>query len=108
MFSELLRIRCGAEPFSVVRNMLASIPPMDAEARYDRTTSLADAENWLALGTGTLLLLACWQHRSHSTSRNEQASAHGEQSTPSRRDEAARDSESSRARIGDQEPREFS
>jgi uncharacterized membrane protein len=30
---------------------------MDAAARYDRSTSLADAENWLALGTGALLLV---------------------------------------------------
>ena len=30
---------------------------MDANVVYERSTSLADAENWLALGTGALLLL---------------------------------------------------
>ena len=34
------------------------------KALYDRSTSLADAENWLALGTGTLLLLVGASRRS--------------------------------------------
>jgi hypothetical protein len=33
-------------------------PLMDAHPTHDRTTSLSDAENWLALGSGALLLLA--------------------------------------------------
>ena len=37
---------------------------MDAPALDDRSTSLADAENWLALGTGALLLLVGASRRS--------------------------------------------
>jgi uncharacterized membrane protein len=37
---------------------------MDAEGLYDRSTSLADAENWLALGASTLLLLVGASRRS--------------------------------------------
>ena len=44
--------------------MLLSTSPMDAEALHDRSTSLADAENWLALGAGALLLLVGASRRS--------------------------------------------
>jgi uncharacterized membrane protein len=37
---------------------------MDAEPLYNRTTSLADDETWLALGTGALLLLVGASRRS--------------------------------------------
>ena len=37
---------------------------MDADALYDRFPSLADAENWLALGAGALLLLVGVSRRS--------------------------------------------
>ena len=37
---------------------------MDAEALYDPSPSLADAENWLALGAGALLLLVGASRRS--------------------------------------------
>ena len=37
---------------------------MDAEALHDRSPSLADAENWLALGAGALLLLVGASRRS--------------------------------------------
>jgi len=38
--------------------------PMNAEALYEPTASVADAENWLALGTGALLLIAGASRRS--------------------------------------------
>lgn len=41
---------------SVVRNVLAR-RRMDAQLTYDSPTTIADAENWAALGSGTLLLL---------------------------------------------------
>jgi uncharacterized membrane protein len=37
---------------------------MDADRLHDRTTSLSDAENWLALGSGALLLLVGASRRS--------------------------------------------
>ena len=37
---------------------------MHAEALHNRSTSLADAENWLALGTGALLLVVGVSRRS--------------------------------------------
>ena len=37
---------------------------MEINSLYDRTTSLADAENWLALGTGAVLLIAGASRRS--------------------------------------------
>jgi uncharacterized membrane protein len=37
---------------------------MDTEAYYDRRASLAEAENWLAIGTGALLLLSGASRRS--------------------------------------------
>ena len=37
---------------------------MDADRLYDGTTSLRDAENWLALGSGALLLLVGASRRS--------------------------------------------
>ena len=37
---------------------------MDTEVLYDRSTTLADAEDWLALGTGALLLLIGASRRS--------------------------------------------
>ena len=37
---------------------------MDTEGLYDRSTSLADAEDWLALGAGALLLLVGASRRS--------------------------------------------
>jgi uncharacterized membrane protein len=37
---------------------------MDAHPTHDRTTSLSDAENWLALGSGALLLLVGASRRS--------------------------------------------
>ncbi len=48
----------------MVRNMLFSTVPMDVEALYDRSPSLADAETWLALGAGALLLLVGTSRRS--------------------------------------------
>jgi hypothetical protein len=37
---------------------------MDADPFYDRTTSLSEAENWLPLGSGALLLLVGASRRS--------------------------------------------
>jgi uncharacterized membrane protein len=37
---------------------------MDADRLYDRSTALSDAENWLALGSGALLLLVGASRRS--------------------------------------------
>ena len=37
---------------------------MDAEAQYDRPPSLVDADNWLALGAGAVLLLVGVSRRS--------------------------------------------
>jgi hypothetical protein len=54
----------GAEPSALVRNMLLSTVPMDTERLSYRSTSLADAERWLALGTGALLLLTGASRRS--------------------------------------------
>jgi uncharacterized membrane protein len=48
----------------MVRNMLFSTVPMDAERLYDGTFSLSDAENWLALGGGALLLVVGASRRS--------------------------------------------
>src|SRR5688572_21186781 len=57
--------RCGAAPPVTVRNMLFSTSTyMDADRLYDGTTSLRDAENWLALGSGALLLLVGASRRS--------------------------------------------
>lgn len=53
-----------AEPSTVVRKMLSSTAPMDAEALSDHSPSLADAENWLALGAGALVLLVGASRRS--------------------------------------------
>ena len=61
---EVLSSRCDAEPSALVRNMLFSAIPMDTEALYDRSPSLVDAENWLALGAGALLLLVGASRRS--------------------------------------------
>jgi hypothetical protein len=47
----------GPLPVLVVRKMLPSTVPMNAEALYHSAPSVADAENWLALGTGALLLI---------------------------------------------------
>src|SRR4030081_3184098 len=44
--------------------MLFLTIPMKTGAVYGRPTSLADAENWLALGTGALLLLVGASRRS--------------------------------------------
>lgn len=44
--------------------MLFSAITMDVEAPYDRSPSLVDAENWLALGAGALLLLIGASRRS--------------------------------------------
>jgi len=44
--------------------MLPSSADMDAETVYQRSPSVADAENWLALGTGALLLFAGASRRS--------------------------------------------
>jgi uncharacterized membrane protein len=44
--------------------MLFSAIPMDAEALCDRSSSLVDAENWLALGAGAVLLLVGASRRS--------------------------------------------
>ena len=49
---------------ALVRKMLFSAIPMDAEALYDRSPSLVDAENWLALGAGAVLLLVGASRRS--------------------------------------------
>ena len=38
--------------------MLLSAVLMDAEALYDSSPPVADAENWLALGAGGFLLVA--------------------------------------------------
>src|SRR5688572_23346466 len=48
----------------LVRNMLFSAIAMDVEVVYDRSPSLVDAENWLALSAGTLLLLVGASRRS--------------------------------------------
>jgi uncharacterized membrane protein len=56
--------RCDADSADLVRNMLSVILPMDAEALDDRSPSLADAEKWLALGAGALLLLVGASRRS--------------------------------------------
>jgi hypothetical protein len=56
--------RCDAGPLLVVRKMLPSTIPMSAEARYEPSPSVADAENWLALGTGALLLIVAASGRS--------------------------------------------
>jgi uncharacterized membrane protein len=56
--------RYSADPSALVRKMLLSTLPMDAESFYDRSTSLADAENWLALGAGVLILLVGASRRS--------------------------------------------
>jgi uncharacterized membrane protein len=48
----------------LVRRMLFSAIHMDAEALYDRSPSLVDAENWLALGAGAVLLLVGASRRS--------------------------------------------
>jgi hypothetical protein len=53
----------GAERSALVRNMLFSALPMDTAALDDRFT-LGDAENWLALGTGALLLIVGASRRS--------------------------------------------
>jgi uncharacterized membrane protein len=53
----LLSSRCDAERTALVRNMLFSALPMDAAAVHDRSPSFVDAENWLALSAGALLLL---------------------------------------------------
>jgi uncharacterized membrane protein len=56
--------RCGAEPLALVRKMLLSALPMKPYTAYDQPTSLHDAENRLALGTGALLLLVGVSRRS--------------------------------------------
>jgi uncharacterized membrane protein len=48
----------------LVRKMLSSTVPMDAEGLYEPTPSVADAENWLAFGTGAFLLLIGTSRRS--------------------------------------------
>jgi hypothetical protein len=60
--SPLKQMRCRT--FGVVRNMLFSAIPMDAEALCDRSSTLVDAENWLALGAGAVLLLVGASRRS--------------------------------------------
>jgi uncharacterized membrane protein len=44
--------------------MLLSTVPMNANALYEPSPSVADAENWLALGTGALLLIVGASRRS--------------------------------------------
>jgi uncharacterized membrane protein len=44
--------------------MLSSTVPMDAKALDDRSASFADAESWMALGTGAFLLLVGTSRRS--------------------------------------------
>ena len=44
----------------------SSTVPMNAEAVYEPSPSVADAENWLALGTGALLLIVGASRRSVS------------------------------------------
>jgi uncharacterized membrane protein len=48
----------------LVRNMLRSMLRMKAESPRDQPASLSDAENWLALGSGALLLLVGASRRS--------------------------------------------
>ena len=48
----------------VVRKVLFSKVPMDAQAQFDRSPSLTDEENWLALGAGAVLLLVGASQRS--------------------------------------------
>ena len=55
--------RCGAALSTLVRNMLSALL-MATDARYGRPSSLHDAENWLALSTGALLLLVGASRRS--------------------------------------------
>jgi uncharacterized membrane protein len=60
----VLSSRCDAERTALVRNMLFSALPMGAAAVHDRSPSLVDAENWLALSAGALLLLVGGSRRS--------------------------------------------
>jgi uncharacterized membrane protein len=53
-----------ADCSAVVHKMLFSTVPMDSQALYDRSPSLADGENWLALGAGAVLLLVGASRRS--------------------------------------------
>ena len=48
----------------MVRNVLFTGTYMDVDRMYDGTTSLSDAENWLALGSGALLLFVGASRRS--------------------------------------------
>lgn len=48
--------RGNAGPLLAVRNMLPSTVPVNAEALNHSSPSVTDAENWLALGAGALLL----------------------------------------------------
>ena len=52
------------ERHRLVRKMLPSTVAMYAEASYEPTPSVADAENWLALGAGALLLIVGASRRS--------------------------------------------
>jgi uncharacterized membrane protein len=52
------------EASAVVRNMLVSAVPMDAERLSGRSPSLTDAKKWLALGAGAFLLLVGASRRS--------------------------------------------
>src|SRR6185295_16408743 len=52
------------ERHRLVRKMLPSTVAMYAEASYEPTPSVADAEHWLALGTGALLLIVGASRRS--------------------------------------------
>jgi hypothetical protein len=53
-----------AGSFALVHNMLLTPTPMDVDALYERSPSLANAENWLVLGTGALLLVVGASRRS--------------------------------------------
>src|SRR5207248_5661348 len=66
-FKKVLRSlssRCSAEPSALVRNMLRATLPMDAKTLDRQSSSLGNIENWLALGTGALLLLVGASRRS--------------------------------------------
>src|SRR4029450_2130190 len=56
--------RCGAAPSTRYATCCSRRVPMDANRLYDGTTSVRDAENWLALGSGALLLLVGASRRS--------------------------------------------
>jgi len=56
--------RCDAGRHPMVRKMLSSTLPMNAEAVYQTSPSVSDAEHWLALSVGAVLLIVGASRRS--------------------------------------------